>query len=183
MEDREIIALFHRRDERAIRESDRKYGSRLRGMARCMLHSGDDAEECVNDTWMRGWRRMPPDRPRSLEAYFMRITRNLCLDRLRRLRAAKRGAGEYSLALNEIQEVTSNRELTTDSDAIRDCIESFLSQQSPRKRWIFMRRYWYLNSARQIAIALGGSESNVRSTLTRMRAELKRMLEEEGISL
>lgn len=183
MEDREIIALFYRRDERAIRESDRKYRSRLRGVAHGMLRSRDDAEECVNDTWMRGWRRMPPDRPRCLEAYFTRITRNLCLDRLRRFRAAKRGAGEYALALDELEEIVSNREPAADCDAIRGCIEGFLARQSPRKRWIFMRRYWYLDSARQIAVALGESESGVRSALTRMRAELRRRLEEEGISL
>ena len=104
MEDSGIIALYWQRDQRAISETDSKYGLFCRSLAQRILSSREDAEECVNDTWHRAWNTMPPERPRSLRAYLARIARNLSIDRWRKQSAQKRGGKEMIFALDELGE-------------------------------------------------------------------------------
>ena len=90
MDDRAIVELYHRREERAIAETDKKYGGLCRSIALRLLGVREDAEECVNDTWHAAWNRIPPDCPRSLGPFLGRITRNLSVSRWRRERAQDR---------------------------------------------------------------------------------------------
>ena len=105
LEDREIVDLYFARSERAILETQRKYGRQVLGVAGGILRNAADAEECAGDTWLRAWNAMPPERPRRLGAWLMRVARNLSLDRLRRAKALKRG--EPALALDELGEVVA----------------------------------------------------------------------------
>ncbi|MBR1821117.1 MAG: RNA polymerase sigma factor [Clostridia bacterium] len=181
MEDRAILDLYFARSERAIRATEEKYGRQVRGVARGILKNAADAEECAGDTWLRAWNAIPPARPNPLAAWLMRVARNLSLDRLRRARALKRGVP--ALALDELRDVAAKLPDEADSAAIRAAINRFLSKESAVNRAIFVRRYWYLDSIREIAGFAGRSETAVRSALTRMRRTLKRELEREWVAL
>ncbi len=186
MEDRDIVALYWQRDESAITESAIKYGSYCHSISYHILQNKQDAEECVNDTWVGAWNAMPPKRPERLSTFLGKITRNLSLNRRKLQTTAKRGAGQTELALSELEECLSDNE---DMDAFIDemlivkTINEFLYAQSPRRRSIFVRRYWYLQSVREIASSVGMSERGCASLLFRMRSELKAYLAKEGIQL
>ena len=109
MDDHKIIDLYWARSQQAIAESDRKYGTYCRTIARNILPRLEDAEECVNDTWLRAWNAMPPQRPSVLQAFFGKLTRNLSLDRWRREHAAKRGGSQIELALDELEDCLAAR--------------------------------------------------------------------------
>lgn len=186
MTDLEIIGLYFARSEAAIAETAAKYGGYCRTVADNILNDPRDAEECVNDTWLSAWNAMPPQRPRHLAPYLGRITRNLSLNRYQQYTAQKRGGGQTELALNEladcipdpqtVERVLEGKELTA-------AINRFLRRQPERKRNIFIRRYWYLMSIRDIAQAYGTSQSKTASLLFRMRKELRSALEKEGIAI
>ena len=110
MEDTEIVALYWARDQRAIMESEDKYGTYCASIARNILGSPEDAEECVSDTWFRAWNTIPPQRPQILSAFFGRVTRNLAFDRYRSRSAEKRGGTESALVLDELRDCVSGRD-------------------------------------------------------------------------
>ena len=186
MKDNEIIELYWNRDEAAIIASADAYGNYCYSIAYNILCNNEDAEECVNDTWMSAWKSIPPHRPNRLSTYLGRITRNLSLNRYKLLTTQKRGKGQVALALAELEECVPSQ---TDMDQIADemvlvsAIETFLREQSRTERNIFVGRYWYLYSIRDLAAAYRMSESKVASLLHRMRNKLKLHLEKEGISL
>lgn len=183
MDDERILELYGRRSERAISETDARYGRMLRSLAQNILRDPADAEECVSDAYLRAWTTIPPQRPRSLAAYLARITRNLSIDRLRRDGAAKRGGGAVDAALDELGDVVSDRDNGGDGEAIRRCIQRFLARQNPRKRWLFVRRYWFLDEIAELARQTGRSEGAIRTELARMRRKLKDEMQKEGIAL
>ena len=186
MEDGRIIALYWARSERAIQESERKYGAYCLRIAHNILQSREDSEECVNDTWLRSWETMPPHKPGKLVAFFGTITRNLALNRYEHQRAAKRGGGQIALALDELMDCVPSADDTAkviDDMALTQLLNRFLSQLSPDARIIFLRRYWYLCSIKEIARMGRVGESKVKMTLHRSREKLRLMLEEEGVSL
>ena len=162
MEDQQIIQLYWDRREQAIWESDRKYGAYCRSIARRILAVEEDAEECVNDTWLHAWNAMPPQRPSILSAFFGKLARNLSLDRWRRNRAAKRGGSQ----------VETGR-----------VISQFLRSQPELDRALFIRRYWHLESIAALAQSFHLRESQVKSRLFRTRQRLKAALEQEGIAV
>ena len=186
MKDNEIINLYWNRDEAAITATADTYGNYCYSIAYNILYNNEDAEECVNDTWMNAWKSIPPHRPNRLSTYLGRITRNLSLNRYKLLTTQKRGKGQVALALAELEECVPSQ---TDMDQIADemvlvsAIETFLREQSRTERNIFVGRYWYLYSIRDLATAYRMSESKVASLLHRMRNKLKLHLEKEGISL
>lgn len=186
MKDNEIIELYWNRDEAAITATADTYGNYCYSIAYNILYNNEDAEECVNDTWMNAWKSIPPNRPNCLSTYLGRITRNLSLNRYKLLTTQKRGKGQVALALAELEECVPSQ---TDMDQIADemvlvsAIETFLREQSRTERNIFVGRYWYLYSIRDLATAYRTSESRVASLLYRMRMKLKLHLEKEGISL
>lgn len=185
LEDREIVELYWRRDEEALRESDRKYGRLCGYVARNILKSRQDQEECLNDTWFGAWRAMPPKRPEFLSAFLCRITRNLALKKADYNHAEKRQP-EVLLSLEELGECVSGREEPdeqVDAVWIGELISEFLWSCGKEQRDIFLRRYWYYDSVAEIAERFGASESKVKSVLFRMRKQLRKVLVQEGVKM
>ena len=185
MEDHEIVALFWARSEEAIRQASNKYGRYCRYIAEGILHSREDSEECVNDALLQAWRTIPPHRPERLAVFLGKITRNLSLDRWERERAQKRGGGEVSLALEELQDClpAPNSGQLAEDLALSEACNRFLAALPAEARKIFLRRYWYFSPVKEIAGDYGLSESRVKMSLLRSRKKLKRWLEKEGIDL
>ena len=186
MKDEEIIALYWSRNEQAITATAEKYGSYCRSISYNILRNNEDAQECVNDTWLGAWKSIPPKQPDRLSTYLGKITRNLSLNRARHYSAEKRGLGQTELVLSELEDcipAQNSIEQIIDEMVLAKSINQFLRAQPEQKRNIFIRRYWYLFSLRDIAIAYDMSESKVTSLLFRMRNELKSHLEKEGITL
>ena len=184
MEDQQIIQLYWDRLEQAIAESERKYGSYCRSIARRILAVEEDAEECVNDTWLHAWNAMPPQRPSILSAFFGKLARNLSLDRWRRNRAAKRGGSQVELALHELGDclpAAGGPEQALDEKEAGQVISRFLRTQPELDRALFIRRYWHLESMATLAQDFQLRESQVKSRLFRTRQRLKAALEKEGI--
>ena len=186
MKDNEIIELNWNRDEAAITATADTYGNYCYSIAYNILYNNEDAEECVNDTWMNAWKSIPPNRPNRLSTYLGKITRNLSLNRYKLMTTQKRGKGQVELALAELEECVPSQ---TDMDQIADemvlvsSIEAFLRAQPRTERNIFVGRYWHLYPIRDLAEAYRMSGSKVVSLLYRMRNKLKLHLEKEGISL
>lgn len=186
MEDQQIIQLYWDRREQAIWESDRKYGAYCRSIARRILAVEEDAEECVNDTWLHAWNAMPPQRPSVLSAFFGKLARNLSLDRWRRNRAAKRGGSQVELVLHELSDclpAPGGPEQALDEKETGRVISRFLRTQTELDRALFIRRYWHLESIAALAQSFHLRESQVKSRLFRTRQRLKAALEKEGIAV
>lgn len=186
MEDKRIVELYWERSEQAIAETAAKYGPYCHYISYNILHSHEDAEECVNDTYAGAWNAMPPHQPSRLATFLGKITRNLSLNRRKQYQAVKRGQGQTELALAELEECVpdgQNVESQLEERQLVACIESFLEALPQMKRKVFVRRYWYLSPVGEIAAQYGMSESKVTSMLFRLRRELKVRLEQEGILL
>ena len=186
MNDNEIIQLFFTRNEDAIQQTADRYGASLTRLSENILRNREDAQECVNDTYMRAWDSIPPRRPSLLSALLAAITRNLALDRYKRDRARKRGGGQVELALDELGECLpggQSEEAFIENRVLTEALNRFLASLPEQSRKIFMLRYWYLCSVGKIAQSLGLSESGVKMSLLRTRRQLKTMLQKEGIHL
>ncbi len=153
MEDGRIVELYWARDPRAVDESQRKYGLFCTRLSENILSTREDAEECVNDTWLRAWDTMPPQKPESLRAYLARIVRNLSLDRWRAKRAQKRGKG-MDILLNELEDCVSaspSAEEESESREITRCIGRWLKGLEKEDRVLFLQRYWYGQQVKELA--------------------------------
>ncbi|MBQ8350537.1 MAG: RNA polymerase sigma factor [Clostridia bacterium] len=185
MEDSGIIDLFFARDERAIRETDGKYGPRLRRYASRLVEDEGDGEGCVNDTYLQAWERIPPTRPVVYEAFLFKMLRHICLDLLDYRRAGKRSACLVELS-EELLTCLPHAEGVEDgmmAKQLATLIDAFLRKQKEEARITFVRRYFHGQSIAEIARAGGIGESRVKATLFRMRNKLRRVLEEEGYVL
>lgn len=185
MEDKEIVALYWARDERAIALTKEKYEQYLYTIARNILQTIQDAEESVNDTYVGAWNSMPPQQPSVLRTYLGRITRNISLKRCRYQHAQKRYSGEAALALDELSEAVSDGDSAADTVERRELIkviQAFLAGLSKENRMIFLLRYWYLFSVADTARRLGYTQSKVKMSLKRTRDSLRELLEKEGLS-
>ncbi len=183
MEDKEIIELYYGRSEAAIEQTATKYGAYCHAIAYNILADEQDSEECVQDSYLKLWNAIPPKRPNCLRSFLGRITRNLALDRWDREKAQKRGGGALPLALDELGECVaggSGPEAALDRGALTEAINAFLGELSSGARQVFVRRYWYLDSVREIARKTGGTEGSVKTSLSRSRAALRNKLEKEG---
>lgn len=186
MEDPEIVALYWARDQRAIPETAEKYGNYCLSVAGKLLESREDAEECVNDAWLRAWNAMPPHRPQALAAFLGKITRNLAINRRRRESAEKRGGGQAEAVFEELAGVVSGGdsvERESDRRELLRAINGFLETLPPEKRVLFVRRYWYFDSVAEIAERMGRTENQVSATLSRLRRKLREHLLEGGFTL
>ena len=184
-EDLEIIELYFARSESAIERTAEKYGKRLTAVSRGILKDETEAEECVNDAYFRAWQTIPPERPNVLAAYLIRITRNLSLDRYRGRFAGKRAAGEYAASLDELADSVAGWEAMApdrmfDDRRLAEAINAFLLGQKKLVRRIFVCRYFYTMSVRDIARRFGVGESYVKVNLSRTRTKLKDYLKKEG---
>lgn len=177
MEDKEIIELYFARSEEAIGETARKYGAYCRTIAGRILPNAADAEECVSDTWLRAWGAIPPARPERLGAFLGRITRNLALDRLR----AEKRQCPIREELGECLTAGDPTEAMMERVVLTAALDRFLAGLPPKKRKLFLRRYWYFSPVEDLARDFGMSESGVKMALLRLRRELKEKLKQEGI--
>ena len=185
MEDSEIIGLFFSRSEEAVARTAEKYGTYCRSIARNILASREDTEECLNDTWLAAWDSIPPQRPDRLSVYLGRITRNLALNRLKAQTAQKRGGGQAEAVLEELQDCIGADpwDVKLTELVLRDAFNRFLRRQFPLRRAVFLRRYWAMEPIADIAKALGLRQGQTRTILYRMRRELKEELEKEDITI
>ena len=184
VEDGKIIDLYWARSQQAIEASQEKYGAYCHTIARRILEQEEDAEECVNDTWLHAWNAMPPQRPSILSAFFGKLARNLSLDRWRRNRAAKRGGNQVELALHELGDCLpagGGPEQALDEKETGRVISQFLRTQPQLDRTLFIRRYWHLEPIAALAQDFQLRESQIKSRLFRTRQRLKAALEKEGI--
>lgn len=185
MEDQEIIGLYWARDQRAVSETADKYGAFLNALARGILRSSGDAEECVNDTYLRAWNAIPPARPTAFRVWLSRITRNLSLDRWKLSAAAKRGGGETELLLGELEDCVPaphGVERQLEERELAAQISAFLRALPAETRIIFLRRYWYGDTVAEVAGRLGCTQGKVKSSLFRTRNALRTYLEQrEGL--
>ena len=184
MDDKQIVNLFLERNEDAIKETEKKYSRYCSFIASNVLVSKEDCEECVNDTYLRAWNSIPPNKPSNLKAFLGKITRNLALDRLDHNTAQKRST-DAQLVYDEIAECipdTSGTELTEEL-ALKTALNKFLGSLKQEKRIIFLQRYWYLSSIKDVAQNNGLTENNVKIILMRLRAKLKKIMEKEGINI
>ena len=183
-DDQKIIELYCNRSENAIAETAGKYGRYCNAIAYGILGSREDAQECVNDAYLTAWNAIPPRRPADLGTYLGKITRNLSIDRLRTRSRVKRGGGETPLALEELEEVVAGSD-SPENEAVRKeliaALNRFLGELTRQERYVFVRRYWYLDSLADIAKNTGFSGSKVASMLYRLRGRLKKQLIKEEL--
>lgn len=183
MEDNIIIELYFQRSETAIRESEKKYGAYCGTIANNILHSQQDSEECVNDTWIRAWNAIPPEKPARLSVFLGKITRNLAIDRWRKLKREKSGSGQINLCLDELAECVGTQETLGDKLDLKEALDSFLSMLKPQTKRIFMLRYWHMCPISDVARLCGISEGAVKMSLRRTRKLLREYLEKEEIDI
>lgn len=186
MDDLKIIELFFDRKECAIAETERKYGCYLSKIAYNILFDTEDSEECVNDTYMKAWNTIPPQKPKILRTFLGKITRRLAIDIFRRKHAEKRGYSEYALSLSELDECIPDKysaESEFEYNQLSESINLFLASLSKENRDIFVCRYFYSDSIKEIASFFGTSESKIKSSLFRSRKALKDQLLKEGFYL
>lgn len=185
LEDSQIITLYFRRSEQAIQETDNKYGHYCFQIASRILLSPEDGEECVSDTYLTAWNSIPPTRPASLAPYLGKITRHIALDRWRRRFAQKRGGGETALALEELEECLPGKDTPEEAlhrKEFRAGLNRFLGSLPEQERVIFVSRYWYLRSIREISEGTGLSEGSIKTRLFRTRSKLRTFLQKEELT-
>lgn len=182
MEDYKIVDLYWARDEAAIAESERKYGKMLQSLSFSLLSSAEDAEECVNDTYLDAWHAMPTARPIYLGAFLSKITRRISVDRYRHAHRAKRGGVETIVEeLTDCIPDANTPQKELENGRLATTLNAFLLSLDPEKRAIFVRRYFYSQPVGEIARVLGLTESKVKVTLYRTREALRKRLEEQEL--
>lgn len=180
--DDDIITLLFARREDGLEQVAKRYGRDCHRIARNILRNEQDAEECVNDTYVKVWGAIPPARPKSLRSFVMTVARNLALDRLRTGHAERRIPSDVCIPLSELEEhlegiAVSDERMTED---LRRIINEFLDSLSKKDAALFVRRYWYLDSVRHLSEISGYSENNVYQRLFVMRQKLRDRLIKEG---
>lgn len=186
MDDKEIVRLFTERNEKALAAVGEKYRSYLMKVAENITYSREDAEEIVNDVLMKAWELIPPHDPERLSVFLGKLARNEAISRRRTAAAEKRGSGEIPLMLDEMSEIIpdgSSVEREHEYKELMSEISAFLRKQPPLKRDMFVCRYWYCMSVRQLCERFGVTESKVTVTLCRTRAKLKEHLRKRGYDI
>lgn len=184
MQDGKIVDLYWARSERAVTETENKYGKYLHRVAANLLGDLSDAEECVNDTYMGAWSSMPTHRPARLAPYLAKLTRWLALGKLREGNALKRGGGELTLALDELAETLDSgfdTQRALEYKELARAVKRLLSELPQGERDMFLARYWYAASIKELAESFDCSEGRVKTTLHRTRKKLAAALEKEGL--
>ena len=184
LSDEQIIELYFAREERAIAETDKKYSQYLYTVAYNILADDMDAEECLQDTYIKTWNTIPPERPSIFRAFLAKITRNLSLDRYERDNRKKRVPKAACVPLDEVREfLPDESDFTRDmqAKAIGRVITEYLDTVSDRRLYIFVSRYFFALSLPQIAKRLSCSQSLVSKELAEIKRELRILLEKEGI--
>jgi len=186
MEDEQIVSLYWQRDESAIRETDTKYNRYLTKIAWNILSDLEDSRESVNDTYLAAWNSIPPHRPGILSAYLAKLTRRISIDRFRYRTRSKRLQSEYEISLSELGDCVSGGNTTEEAVNVKllaDAIGIFLRLQPEETRNVFLCRYYYLDSVKDVAKACGITESKCKTVLYRTRQALKEYLVKEGFDV
>ena len=186
MSDEQIVELYWQRDERAIRETDRKYQHFLLTVAHNILRDAQDCEECLNDTYLGAWNAIPPARPKVLQAFLATIMRRTAIDRYKTGKRQKRIDSELTVALSEVEEFLadgSDPAAELDAHELGRVISEFIRALPKRRMYIFMSRYYTARPIGEIARLLGCSESTVNKEIAAIKHDLKEKLEKEGYSL
>lgn len=184
LNDSRIIKLFIKRSESAIAELNKKYRPYMYSISRNIVNNNEDAEDCLNDSYMKIWESIPPIIPKSLSAYTGRVIRNISLDRYRMMNSQKRSSGEFTLVLDEMAEMIAdnhNVENAVVNKEVIEVINQYLATITKEKRMIFVMRYYHSYSINGIGEQLNISISKVKMTLMRLRVEIKDCLSEKGI--
>lgn len=185
MDDSKIIELFFERSERAIVELSEKYGRLCRSVSLNVLGDERDAEECVNDAYLKVWNAIPPYRPDSLKAFVCRLVRRASIDRYKHDHAQKR-RGNYAICIDELDNLLSMESSSEDEimkEELSRHVDAFLDTLSKTNRMLFVRRYWYMDSYETLAKLSGLNEGAVRTRLSRLREKLKVYLKGNGVAL
>lgn len=185
MEDSQIIALYWQRDEAAIDETQQKYGAFCHRLARNILSLPEDAEECVNDTWLQAWNAIPPERPRKLQAWLGRITRNLSLNLWNKNHAQKRyhGMNELLDELSDCLPAPQTIEREIEAKELSAQLNAWLFSLKYQERVLFVRRYWYGIPLKDLAAEQRLAPARLAERMYRLRLSLKAALEKEGVVL
>ena len=186
LSDEQIIDLYFAREERAIAETDKKYSAYLHTVAFNILSNEQDTEECLQDTYLRVWNAVPPERPRSFPAFLVKITRNLSLHRYETEHRKKRVPSASCVPLEEVQEFLpgeSDPEAELQSSTVMAVVNTYLKSTTKRRMYIFISRFFFSLSVSQIAGRLGCSQTLVRRELAAIKLELRKKLEQEGITV
>lgn len=183
MEDAKIIELYFARSEDAIRQTQKKYGRYCFAIANNILCDESDSQECVNDTYLKVWDTIPPNKPERFSVYIGKLTRNLSISKLRKSNALKRST-KTDVVWDEIEDLIPDPVADlADRVILKEAINRFLRELSKKDRLIFVKRYWYMSPSKDIAKDLGVSDSYVRLKLFRLRNEFKEFLSREGIDV
>lgn len=184
MPDQEILDLFWSRQEEAITQTQSRYGNRLELLAQRILGNVEDAQECVNDTYLAAWNTIPPQKPQSLFAYLAKICRNFALGKLDWRNAAKRRVQMVELT-QELENCIADPGAPNvlEQEALGQALNRFLEGLTRDNRVIFLRRYFFMDSIKEIAAHCGISESKVKTQLHRTRMKLFAYLQQEGIAI
>ena len=182
MEDSQIVSLYWQRQEEAIGQTEKKYGSYLTTIAYNILADWEDSRESVNDTYLAAWDSIPPHKPQVLSTYLGKLTRRISIDLFRKRTSEKRGGGEYILSLDELGRCIGSNSIeeAIDMQALSNAIATFLRTVSPEVRNVFIGRYYYLDPVKKIAGYCGITESKAKILLHRTRQDLWKFLEKEG---
>ena len=183
MDDAKIVDLYWDRNEKAVTETDIKYGRYLRKISYNILLEDEDVNECINDTYLRAWNSMPDKRPSKLNVFLGRMIRGLSIDLLRRKGAEKRGGGQFLLSFGELEECVDgipSAEDRVDEKLLGEAISKYLYSLPAESRTVFVCRYFFCDSIEEIAKCRGCSQSKIKSLLFRTRKGLKTFLESEG---
>ena len=186
MDDNGIIQLYWDRSDQAISATSEKYGHYCKAIAKNILNSEEDAEECVNDTYINAWNAMPTHWPEHLAIFLGKITRNLSFNKYKHDHTEKRGGGEIMLVLDELTDCVSDSdpvEQIMDRQELLKAIHSFVRGLPTGKKNIFVRRYWYADPVSEIAKECGMRQGAVSKTLERTRKQLKTYLTERGFEV
>lgn len=183
IDDEKIIEMFFGRSEQGLQELDTKYGKVCHKLSYNIVNSKQDAEECVNDAYLGAWNTIPPATPSPLLTYICKIVRNISLKIYYKREAAKRNS-TYTIAMEEIEACIADPntvEAEIEARELAHIIESFLDTLTAENRVIFMRRYWFSDSCKDIAEFVGLSEKNISVRLTRIRQKMKSYLAEREV--
>ena len=184
--DEAIIELYWARNERAIKETDVKYGKYLFTIAYNILHDRLDCEECVSDTYLGAWNGIPPARPTVFQVFLSRITRNISINRYKKDRASRRIPGELLVSLEELEESGAVLAMEEDEEAVRNLsrvFNEFVKTLNEREEFIFVCRYYYSDRVQSIARMLNVGERTVFRDLEKIKSELRTRLESEGYTV
>lgn len=183
MEDSEIVRLYLARDEAAVRATDEKYGRLCKSVARSILSCPEDAEECVNDSYVAVWNAIPPTLPSSFPAYLCKTVRNLSLKRLEYLSREKRSQSVL-VSLDELESILPDEAAEKiDESGLAELISTFLHSQKESVRLVFVRKYYFFDSIEAIADRYSFTPSKVKNMLFRTRSKLREYLIREGFEL